>query len=234
MLQVLKLFVASRNAAINEVHFPAELGPSYVYASPRSDRRSGRKVPRHRSERRPARHARREPENRQAKQQAKKKARRSSKAKPRADAEAARAATDWCPPAKPGELEAKSVARKVSGGFPVFYPTRLPSGAAYVETNPYRTRRGPARLPLQGHRRQPPRRLPDGGRPSNSPTASTTSASRGSSGWTDPPILDDPSLNARRSTAANTRSSSTATGSKLIAWHRGDNTYWVVEHLLRR
>src|SRR6185295_5857487 len=34
MLQVLKLFIASRNAAIKEVHFPAELGPSYVYASP--------------------------------------------------------------------------------------------------------------------------------------------------------------------------------------------------------
>ena len=33
MLQVLKLFIASRNAAIKEVHFPATLGPSYVYAS---------------------------------------------------------------------------------------------------------------------------------------------------------------------------------------------------------
>ena len=35
MLQVLKLFVASRNATINEVNFPAELGPSYVYSSPK-------------------------------------------------------------------------------------------------------------------------------------------------------------------------------------------------------
>ena len=34
MLEVLKLFIDSRNAEINEVHFPAELGPSYVYASP--------------------------------------------------------------------------------------------------------------------------------------------------------------------------------------------------------
>ncbi|MBW8059787.1 MAG: LytR family transcriptional regulator, partial [Solirubrobacterales bacterium] len=32
MLQVLKLFIASRNAAINEVNFPATLGPSFVYA----------------------------------------------------------------------------------------------------------------------------------------------------------------------------------------------------------
>ena len=34
MLQVMKLFVASRNAKIKEIHFPAELGPSFVYASP--------------------------------------------------------------------------------------------------------------------------------------------------------------------------------------------------------
>ena len=59
MLEVLKLFVASRNAAIKEVHFPAELGPSYVYASPSAIARSRRPVPRHRSERRPARLARR-------------------------------------------------------------------------------------------------------------------------------------------------------------------------------
>ena len=41
------------------------------------------------------------------------------------------------PAGEAGELEAKAVARKVSHGFPVFYPTRLPSGAAYVESNPY-------------------------------------------------------------------------------------------------
>src|SRR3954468_4656139 len=34
MLQVMKLFLASRNAAIKEVHFPAELGPSFVYTTP--------------------------------------------------------------------------------------------------------------------------------------------------------------------------------------------------------
>ena len=34
MLEVLKLFIASRNAEIKEVHFPAELGPSFVYATP--------------------------------------------------------------------------------------------------------------------------------------------------------------------------------------------------------
>ena len=33
MLEVLKLFIASRNASVKEIHFPATLGPSYVYAS---------------------------------------------------------------------------------------------------------------------------------------------------------------------------------------------------------
>ncbi len=36
MLQVMKLFLASRNASIKEVHFPAELGPSYVYTTPQA------------------------------------------------------------------------------------------------------------------------------------------------------------------------------------------------------
>ena len=34
MIDILKLFIASREAEINEVHFPAELGPSYVYSTP--------------------------------------------------------------------------------------------------------------------------------------------------------------------------------------------------------
>src|SRR5215469_5308598 len=33
MLEVLKLFISSRNAPIKQVHFPAELGPSYVYSN---------------------------------------------------------------------------------------------------------------------------------------------------------------------------------------------------------
>ena len=34
MLEVLNLFIAARNAAIKEVHFPAKLGPSFVAATP--------------------------------------------------------------------------------------------------------------------------------------------------------------------------------------------------------
>src|SRR4029079_18614214 len=33
LLEVLKLLAASRNSTINEVHFPAELSPSYVYTT---------------------------------------------------------------------------------------------------------------------------------------------------------------------------------------------------------
>ena len=41
------------------------------------------------------------------------------------------------PDREAGELEAKTVTRKVSAGFPVFFPTRLPSGAFYQEDNSY-------------------------------------------------------------------------------------------------
>ena len=47
------------------------------------------------------------------------------------------AATAWCRRAKPAKLEAKAAARKLGSGFPVFYPSRLPSGAYYAESNSY-------------------------------------------------------------------------------------------------
>ena len=65
-------------------------------------------------------------------------ARRSrSRGKPKLKVEAARQRRPGPGAAKPAKPEAEAVARKVSAGFPVFYPTRLPSGAAYVETDPY-------------------------------------------------------------------------------------------------
>ena len=70
-------------------------------------------------------------ERRQGKKQKKKRRRsRRSKSKPAGSDE-------LVPAAEAGYAEGKIVARKVGGGFPVFYPTRLPSGAAFVESNPY-------------------------------------------------------------------------------------------------
>ena len=41
------------------------------------------------------------------------------------------------PASEAGEVEAKTVASQVGHGFPVFYPVRLPSGAAYEESSSY-------------------------------------------------------------------------------------------------
>ena len=88
----------------------------------------------------------------------------------------------------------RSVARKVSGGFPVFYPTRLPVGRRLRRKQPLRTR-----LRTRASTT------------SRTPTATATAPTgwsltlelpdgvhyfgvQGIQGWADPPILDNPSL----------------------------------------
>src|SRR4029077_21205312 len=124
MLQVLKLFVASRNAAIKEVHFPAELGPSFVYATPTAIQGAVNKFlgieasggPRGSLEETGG-----EASEGARKSHGKKHHRSKSKhhrvrPKPPGDDE-------LVPAREAGELEATSAARKVSSGFPIFYPT---------------------------------------------------------------------------------------------------------------
>jgi LCP family protein required for cell wall assembly len=232
MLEVLKLFVSSRNAMINEVHFPAELGPSYVYASPEmiqsavdtflgieasggprgsledstggSSGKGGKK--KHKS-----------------KQKRKQQKPHLAPTKP--------PGSDGLVPAhEAGELEAKSVARKVSAGFPVFYPTRLPSGAAYVESNSYEHVQDPRVYHFKdtdGHRHGAYRMvgvlpLSDGVH---------YFGVQGVQGWSDPPILDSPSLSK---TIRGREYEIFVDGDRvsLVAWHRGDNTYWVANDLL--
>jgi LCP family protein required for cell wall assembly len=227
MLEVLKLFVASRNAAIEEVHFPAELGPSYVYASPEAiseavDKFLGIEAsggPRGSLDEgdgegaKPARHRKR----RHGKKSV-------VKPKPPAD-------DGLAPAAEAGELEAKSVARKVSGGFPVFYPTRLPSGARYAESNPYLHVQDPRVYHFKdtdGQRHAAYRmvlqmELPDGVH---------YFGVQGIRGWSDPPILNNPS-ETREIHGRDYEIFIDGDRVKLIAWHRGDSTYWISNSLLQ-
>ncbi len=228
MIQVLDLFIESRNAAINEVHFPAELGPSYVTATPTAieeavDRFLGIEAssgPRGALDE--GRDKRAKSARRQRKKQ-KQKAEQLTKPKP--------PGSDGLVPAREaGELEAKMVARKVSAGFPVFYPTRLPSGAYYVESNPYEhvqdprvyhfkdtdeERHGAYRMVVQLP-------LSDGVH---------YFGIQGIRGWSDPPILDNPSLTK---TINGREYEIFVDGDRvaLVAWHRGDNSYWVANDLL--
>ena len=172
-------------------------------------------VPRIEAEQRTARLARRreegeggKEEGREEGQEGRRRSRRSRTRRSRSRP----AATAWCRPPKRAKPRAKAAARKVGGGFPVFYPTRLPSGAYYVESNTYEHIQDPRVYHLKdtdGERHAAYRmvgvyELPD--------TNRTTSASRGSTAGKTR-RSSTTRAKRRRSTAANTTSSSTAIGS---------------------
>ncbi|HEU4735917.1 MAG TPA: hypothetical protein VFS48_02675, partial [Solirubrobacterales bacterium] len=132
---------------------------------------------------------------------------------------------------EPGKAEAKVVARKVSHGFPVFYPSRLPPGAAYEESNPYLHIQDPRVYHFKdtdGNRHGAYRMvitldLPDG---------THYFGMQGIQGWSDPPILSGPSIE-QEIRGRDYEIFLDGDRIKLIAWHRGDNTYWVANSLLR-
>jgi polyisoprenyl-teichoic acid--peptidoglycan teichoic acid transferase len=230
MLQVLELFVASRNAAIKEVHFPATLGPSFVYASPSAIQGAVEQFlgieasggPRGSLD-----------EGDGVVREQKKGAKAKSKAKEKANLveEKPPGGDGLVPASDAGELEAKAVARKVNSGFPVFYPTRLPSGAAYVESSTYYHVQDPRIYHLKdtddnrhgAYRMVVTLSLPDG---------IHYLGVQGIQGWSDPPILANPSLTK---TIKGREYDIYVDGDrvKMIAWHRGDNTYWVSNSLLQ-
>ncbi len=235
MLEVMKLFIASRNAEINEVDFPAELGPSFVYSTPEAiqgavDQFLGIEAsggPRGSLEEADG------GSKSKGKGKAKggKKAKR-DKPKPKPRVKAKPPGDDGLVAAgEAGELEAKIVARKVSHGFPVFYPSRLPPGAAYVESNPELHVQDPRVYHFKdtdGNRHGAYRmvltmELPDGVH---------YFGVQGIQGWSDPPILSGPSITQ---TIRDREYEIFLDGDRirLIAWHRGDNTYWIANSLLR-
>jgi LCP family protein required for cell wall assembly len=232
MLQVLKLFVASRNAAIKEIHFPAELGPSFVYATPTAIQGAVNKFlgieasggPRGSLEENSG-------EASESAGRSDEKKHHRSKSKPHLVRPKPPGDDGLVPAGEAGELEAKSVAGKVSSGFPVFYPTRLPSGARYVESSSYYHVQDPRVYHFKdtdGKRHAAYRmvamlELPDG---------IHYFGVQGIQGWSDPPILSNPS---ETRTIHGREYNIYVDGDrvKMIAWHRGDNTYWVSNSLLQ-
>jgi LCP family protein required for cell wall assembly len=231
MLEVLKLFVSSRNAAIKEVHFPAELGPSYVYASPEMIQEAVNSFlgieasggPRGSLESSSG-------EGRKGKGGKKKRRSARRRQKPQLGPTKPPGSDGLVPAREAGELEAKPVARKVSAGFPVFYPTRLPEGAYYVESNPYEHIQDPRVYHFKdtdGNRHGAYRMVVEW------PQSDGVHyfGLQGIQGWSDPPILDNPSLirtiNGREYDVY-------VDGDRvsLVAWRRGDNSYWVSNDLL--
>ncbi len=234
MLQVLKLFLASRNAAIKEVHFPAELGPSFVYTTPKAvheavnlflgiEASGGSRGSLESAE-----------EEDGGKKKGGKKGKKKAKPEPeKPHLEKLRPpGSDGLVPAREaGEAEAKAAARKLGAGLPVFYPSRLPSGAYYVESNSYEHIQDPRVYHFKdtdGKRHAAYRmvgvvELDDG---------THYFGVQGIQGWSDPPILDNPSLTK---TIHGREYEIYVDGDrvKMIAWHRGDNSYWVSNDLLQ-
>lgn len=229
LLEVLKLLVAARNASIDQIHFPAELGPSFVYSSESMIHGAVREFLGETGS-----SSGEFPEKTYAATSTKKKSKgaKPKRAKPKKKpvVKVEPPGSDGLVPAREaGEAEAKIVARKVGGGFPVFYPTRLPSGAAYVETDPYEhivdprvyhfkdkdgNRHGAYRMVAEY---QPEYELNYFG-------------VQGVQGWSDPPILSNPS-ETRTIHGREYEIYVDGEKVKLVAWHRGDNTYWISNSL---
>jgi polyisoprenyl-teichoic acid--peptidoglycan teichoic acid transferase len=231
MLDVLKLFVASRNAAIKEVHFPAELGPSFVYASPGQIHAAVDKFLGIEASGGPRGSLEDSTGEAQKGGTGSKKKHRRSKSKPKLAKPKPPGSDGLVPAREAGEAEGKTVARKVSGGFPVFYPTRLPAGASYVESSSYYHVQDPRVYHFKdtdGNRHGAYRmvlslELPDGVH---------YFGVQGIQGWSDPPILSNPSLTK---TIHGRDYDIFVDGDrvKMIAWHRGDNVYWISNSLLQ-
>lgn len=223
MLQVLKLFVASRNAEIDEIHFPAVLGPSYVYASESAIHSAVNKFlgieassgPRNSLER----------VGSKVGAQKRKKAKKPHLAKPKPPG-----GDGLVPARETGEQEGKAVARKAGRGFPVFYPTRLPSEAGFVEDDSYEHVQNPRYYHLtdtEGNRHAAYRIVAEFG-----PYYEIHYFGlQGIQGWSNPPILDNPSLTK---TIDGREYEIYVDGDRIpmVAWHRGSNTYWVANDLL--
>jgi LCP family protein required for cell wall assembly len=241
MLEVLKLFLAVRNVPIKEVHFPAELGPSYVTATPEAIEEAVNQflgIEASSGPRGTLQGTEQEEEERSKKGgQGKKKGKAGKKAKKKKSepvVEARPPGSDGLVPAREsGELEAEIAARRVHGRFPIFYPTRLPSGAFYVESNPYEKVVDPWVYRIadglgkdasryEAYRMVLVADLSDGAH---------YFGVQGIHGWSDPPILDNPSLTK----TINGREYDIYVDGdriKLVAWHRGDNSYWISNDLL--
>jgi LCP family protein required for cell wall assembly len=235
MLEVLKLFIASRNAPIKQVHFPAELGPSFVYSNETviheavKEFLTGESFGNESSESSASSSG---AKKKHGKKKAGKAQHKKKHAKPKPKVEVAKPGSDGLVPAREaGEAEAKAAARHVGGGFPVFYPTRLPPEAHYVETDPYEHVVDPRVYRFKDD---------DGNRHTaykmvavmEEPDGYHYFGVQGIRGWEDPPILANPSVTE---TIHGREYEIFVDGGeiKLIAWHRGANTYWIANDLER-
>lgn len=238
LLELLDLLYELRGAEVQQVHFPAELGPSYVYSNEREIHHAAKeflgeagyqtqKLELQEKKEKAERKKKRQEERQGKKGKSKSgKGKKKPKKKKQPKKHVPPGGDELVPAAELGQQEAEIVARKVGGGFPVFYPTRLPAGAIFQESNPYEHIVDPRVYHLKdkdkvrhGAYRMVGVFTPVYEEPNYFGV-------QGIAGWDNPPILDDPT----EEKTVNGREYSIYTDSgqiKLVAWHRGENTYWI-------
>jgi LCP family protein required for cell wall assembly len=232
LIELFDLLYNLRGAEVNQVHFPAELGPSFVYASSTEIHHAvkeflgeagyeSKKFPESKETALQKAEKKKKAESEGKKPAKHKKKKKKKHTPPGGD--------ELVPASESGEAMGEKVARKVGGGFPVFYPTRLPEGAIYQESNSYEHVVNPRvyHLKDKDKERHAAYRMVGEYQPEYEVTYFGVQGIRG---WEDPPILDDPT----ESKTVNNREYSIYTDSgkiKLVAWHRGENTYWISNSL---
>ena len=224
LLEVLKLVAASRNATINEVDFPAELSPSYVYTTPAAVEGAVQEFLNGKGSAgssAPKRDKPAKPKKPGAKKKQKKQKPKVEVSKPGSD--------ELVNAREAGEAEAKIASRRTRGFFPIYYPTRLPEGAFFVESDPYQKVVDPYVYNLKddggnrhlAYRMVLVREESDG---------THYFGLQGIRGWSDPPIVEDPSLTKE----INGREYDIFVDGenvKMVAWRRGENVYWISNDL---
>jgi LCP family protein required for cell wall assembly len=231
LITLLDLLFELRGAEVNQVHFPAELGPSFVYSNSTEIHHAVKEFlgeAGYESKKFPEK----KEETAQQKAEKKKKAERTGKKsgkKHKKKHHTPPGGDELVPAAEAGEAEGEVVARKVGGGFPVFYPTRLPEGAYFQESNSYEHIVDPRvyHLKDKDKERHAAYRMVGEYQPEYEVTYFGVQGIRG---WEDPPILDSPT----ETKTVNGREYSIYTDSgkiKIVAWHRGENTYWISNSL---
>jgi polyisoprenyl-teichoic acid--peptidoglycan teichoic acid transferase len=221
MLQVLKLFLAARNASVKQIHFPATLGPSYVYASEAKIHGAVREFL---AEPAPTNHL---PTSAGKKKSAAGRGKRSHRAKPSPPPPS----SELTPAVEAGESQGHAVARKESSGFPVYYPTQLPPGGFFVEDDSYEHIQNPRVYHLRDteNKRHAAYRMVGAYTPEDGELRYF--GFQGIQGWSNPPILENSS---ETQTIGGREYQIFYDGEaiKMIAWHRGDDTYWIANTLV--
>lgn len=233
LLEILKLVAASRDSTMNEVDFPAELSPTYVYASDAAiegaveeflgNEGGGAAAAAEARQKARARGEKKPKANRKS-------GKKSKRQKPKV--EIPESSGDGLIPAREaGESEAKIASRRARGHFPIYYPTRLPEGTYFVETDPYQKVVDPYvyNLKDEGGDRHLAYRMVLVAEMSD---GTHYFGVQGIRGWSDPPILEEPSL-TKEIKGREYEIFLDGDRVKMVAWRRGDNVYWIANDLLR-